>query len=81
MEKVKTATGKAFDCDYFNPLGQIGRINIRVKNSSLVEVASVFGNPNETVQLYCGSEYIAHHTKVIAIVPEGSAIRVVLGKE
>lgn len=81
MERVITATGKTFDCDYFNHFEPFAQVNISVHNSSLVEVASVFGNPAETVQLYYGKKYIAHHTKVIAIVPEGSAIRVVLGKE
>lgn len=81
MEKVKTATGKQYDCDYFNPFPPAGQANLRIPNASLVEVASVFGNPTETVQLWYGEQYLAHHTKVIAIVPEGDAIRVVLGKE
>lgn len=81
MEKVKTATGKQYDCDYFNPFPPAGQVNLRILNASLVEVATVFGNPAETVQLWYGSQYLAQHTKVIAIVPEGDAIRVVLGKE
>lgn len=81
MEKITTATGKVFDTDYFNPFAPASQVNIRILNSSLVEVASVFGNPVETVQLFCGKSYLAQHTKVIAIVPEGDAIRVVLGKE
>lgn len=81
METLTTATGKAFDCDYFNPFAPAAQVNIRIMNSNLVEVASVFGDPVETVQLFYGKEYLAHHTKVIAIVPEGNAIRVVLGKE
>lgn len=81
METLTTATGKVFDCDYFNPFAPAAQVNIRIMNSNLVEVASVFGNPVETVQLFYGKEYLAHHTKVIAIVPEGNAIRVVLGKE
>lgn len=81
MEKIKTATGKQYDCDYFNPFPPAGQVNIRILNASLVEVATVFGNPKETVQMWYGSQYLAHHTKVIAIVPEGDAIRVVLGKE
>lgn len=81
MEKLKTATGKQYDCDYFNPFPPAGQVNIRILNASLVEVATVFGNPAETVQLWYGVQYLAQHTKVIAIVPEGDAIRVVLGKE
>lgn len=81
MEKVTTATGKQFDCDYFNPFPPAGQVNLRVLNVSLVEVASVFGNPAETVQMWYGNQYLSHHTKVIAIVPEVDAVRVVLGKE
>lgn len=81
MEKVKTATGKTFDSDYFNPCPPVNQANIRILNSNLVEVAAVFGNPAETVQLWCGEMYASHYSKLIAIVPEDDAIRVVLGKE
>ena len=81
MEKVITATGKRFACDYFNPFPPAVQVNIRVLGVSLVEVASVFGNPAETVQLWWDQLYIANHTKLIAIVPEGDAVRIVLGKE
>ena len=81
MEKLTTATGKTFDCDYFNLFPPAGQVNIRVLGVSLVDAATVFSNPAETVQLWWGREYVSHHTKVVAIVPEGNAIRVVLGKE
>lgn len=81
MEKIKTATGKQYDCDYFNPFPPAGQVNIRILNASLVEVATVFGNPAETVQLWWGNQYLAQYTKLIAIVPEADAVRIVLGKE
>lgn len=81
MEKLKTATGKTFNCDYFNPFPPAGQINLRVLNTPLATVATVFSNPQETVQMWCGEQYAAQYTKLIAIVPEGEAIRVVLGKE
>lgn len=81
MEKLKTATGKEFDCDYFNPFPPVGQVNLRVLNTPLATVATVFSNPNETVQLWCDLQYAAQYTKLVAIVPEGNAIRVVLGKE
>ena len=81
MEKLKTATGKTFDCDYFNPFPLASQVNIRVLGVSLVEAATVFGNPAETVQIWCGNQYLSQHTKVVAIVPEADAVRVVLGKE
>lgn len=81
MEKLKTATGKKFDCDYFNPFPPANQVNLRVLGVSLVEAATVFSNPAETVQLWWEKQYLAQHTKVVAIVPEGDAIRIVLGKE
>lgn len=81
MEKLTTATGKTFDCDYFNPFTPANQVNLRVLGVSLVEAATVFSNPAETVQLWYGNQYLSQHTKVVAIVPEGNAIRVVLGKE
>ena len=81
MEKLKTATGKEFDCDYFNPFPPVGQINIRVLGKPIVYVATVFADPSETVQLWWENAYAAGYTKLVAIVPEGDAIRVVLGKE
>lgn len=81
MEKLKTATGKEFDCDYFNPFPPVGQINLRVLNAPLVTAATVFSNPKETAQMWCGEQYAAQYTNLVAIVPEGNAIRVVLGKE
>ena len=81
MEKLMTATGKEFDCDYFNPFPPVGQTNLRVLNTDLVTVATVFADPVETVELHCGNQCASQYTKLVAIVPEGDAIRVVLGKE
>lgn len=81
MDKIKTATGKEFDCTYFNPFPPMGQVNISIANESFVTLAVVFNNPGETVQLWYGDQYLAHHTKLVAIVDEGDAIRVVLEKE
>ena len=81
MEKLKTATGMEFDCDYFNPFPPVGQVNLRVLNTSLATVATVFSNKNETVQLWFNGQYASQYTKLVAIVPEEDAIRVVLGKE
>ncbi len=81
MDQLRTATGKTFACDYFNLFPPAGQVNLRVIGASLTSVAAVFGDPAETVQLYWGKDYLAQHTKLVAIVPEGDAIRVVLGKE
>lgn len=81
MEKITTATGKEFESDYFNPCQPTGQCNLRVLNEQISTVAAVFSNPSETAQLWCGSQYAANYTRLVAIVPESGAIRVVLGKE
>lgn len=81
MEKLKTATGKEFECDYFNPFPPANQVNLRVLNTSLATVAAVFGDPKETVQMWYDGQYAAQYTRLVAIVPEGDATRIVLGKE
>lgn len=81
MSKLKTATGKEYECDYFNPAPTLGQINLRVLNESLATVVSVFSDARETIQMTCENQYAAQYTKLIAIVPEMDAVRVVLGKE
>lgn len=81
METLTTATGKTFACDYFNPSQATNQCNLRVLNTPLATVATVFNNPAETVQLWCDGVYAANYTRLVAIVPEGDAVRVVLGKE
>ena len=80
-DKVKTATGKEFDCTYFNPFPPLGEVNISIVNAPFATIATVFSNPAETVQMWYGNQYLAHHTRLIAVVNDGDAIRVVLGKE
>lgn len=81
VEKVKTATGKEFDCTYFNPFPPLGQVNISIVNADFITLASVFSDPKETVQLWYMDQYLAHHTRLIAVVNDGDSIRVVLGKE
>lgn len=81
MPNLKTATGKEFECDYFNPAPTLGQINLRIKKESLATVATVFNDERETVQMTYENQYASMYTKLIAIVPEMDAVRVVLGKE
>lgn len=81
MEKVTTASGKVYECDYFNPSTMTAQLNLRVIGVSIVDVASVFSDPSETKQLFYEGQYTHNFTKLIAIIPEGIAIRVVLGEE
>lgn len=81
MSNVKTATGRELECDYFNPFPPLGQINLRIKGVPLTEVASIFNDPTETAALHWENQYAALYTKLIALVQEPDAIRVVLGKE
>ena len=81
MEKLKTGTGKEFPCDYFNPSPTNSQVNLRVLYTPLATVATVFSDRTETAQMSCDGIYAENYTNLIAIVIEGDAIRVVLGKE
>lgn len=81
MTTVKMASGKEFPCDYFNPNDSVKQIHIRILGESLATIATVFANPAETVQMWWEGQYAAQYTKILAIVPETGAVRVVLGKE
>ena len=81
MEKLVTATGKDLDCDYFNPFSPVRQVNIRIRNAPITKVAEMFSNPAETVSLTVDGQKLNNHTKLVAIVPEGNAIRVVLERE
>lgn len=81
MDTVKTAIGKKFESDYLSAIPFPPQIYVRVLNASLVDVAAVFGNAEETRQLWYNEQYFAMYTKLVAIVPEPGAIKVVLAKE
>lgn len=81
MEKIITATGKKIDCDSFNIFHERDRLYIHIYGLSLVKAVEIFNNPAETVQLWCGEQYVANHTRLISIGPAGDAIRISLGKE
>ena len=81
MEKIKTATGKTFDCDYFVLFDPLKQLDIYVHNVPFMTVASVFSNPNETMQLWFGNQYASQYTKLVSIAPEGTMVFVQLRKE
>lgn len=80
MEKVKTRTGKEFETDYYATIPFPAQAYIRIFEP-LATVATVFSNPEETGQLWCGDHYLAGYTHLVAIIPEGDAIKVCLAKE
>lgn len=81
MEKVKTTSGKEYNCDYFNPCPPVGQINVRILNATLPEVAMVFANEAETQTLECAGVKAEGYTRLVALVPEPDAVRVILGRE
>lgn len=81
MEKITTATGKTFDSDYFTVLPFPSMVFLRILNTPLAKVAEIFSLKEETVQLWCGDAYLAHYTRLAAIIPEGDAVKVSLAKE
>lgn len=81
MDKVYTETGKAFDCDYVAEISSPAQIHMRIKNASIVDIATVFSNRSETrIIKHGGSEYKGF-TNIVAIVPEGGFVRVVLSRK
>lgn len=81
QDNLITATGKTFQCGSAMSLDSQRLLYIRLSNMSLVQAATVFSNPQETVQLWWGKQYFSGYTKLEAIIPEGPNIRVNLRKE
>ena len=79
--KIKLATGREMDCDYMDHSEVHKQANIRIINTPIAEIAKVFSNPAETAAMWFGNGYAAGFTKLLAMIDDGDAIRVVLGKE
>lgn len=81
MEYLTTATGRKISCDYFNPNQPVPQVDIQISGLSVSETASIFSDRRETEQLWYGNQYLAHYTRLVAIIPDSNSIRVVLGNE
>ena len=81
MLKIKLATGREMECDYMDHSEIHRQANIRIVNTSVAEVATIFSNPVETAAMWFGKDDAAGFTKLLAIIDDGDAIRVVMGKE
>ena len=81
MDYLTTATGRKISCDYFNPNQPIPQVDIQISGISVSEAASIFSDRRETEQLWYGKQYLAHYTRLVAIIPSGKSVRIVLGKE
>lgn len=81
LEKIKLASGRELDCDLMSHSQKRRQATIRISNASMAEIASVFSNPAETAAMWYETDYAAGFTKLLAIIDDGDATRVVLGKE
>lgn len=81
MDILKTATGKAFDCDFLVSIPAPERLYIRVKNSDVDTLSQIFGDANETASLVYAGDTIVDFTKLVGIIPETNEIQIVLEKE
>ena len=80
METVTTASGIEFNTDMVSSIPFPPMLYIRVIESTLADIAAVFGNPEETKEIRYGEMFFSGYT-LDALVNEGNAIRVNLRKE
>lgn len=81
MDTIKTASGKTYTTDLVSVIDTPCRAYVRIVNSTLPEVATTFGDKEETKELLYGNILLIGYTKLLSIVIEDTAIRVVLTKE
>jgi hypothetical protein len=81
MDTIKTSSGKIYECDTLSAIDSPCRLYIRIANSTLSEVATIFGDKEETKELLYGNILLIGYIKLLSIVIEDAAIRVVLTKE
>ena len=81
MDIVKTASGKIYESISLSAIDSPCRLYIRIVNSTLSEVATTFGDKEETKELLYGDILLIGYTKLLSMVIEDAAIRVVLTKE
>lgn len=80
MQIIKTAAGKEFKCDSLSSIPEPFRVYVRVTDATVVQVAEAFSDPEETKRLEYGGLTLTGCTKLLAIIPEGTTIRVNLTK-
>ena len=81
MDTIKTSSGKIYESDSLSAIDSPCRLYIRIVNSTLPEVATTFSDKEETKELLYGNMFLIGYTKLLSMVIEGNAIRVVLTKE
>lgn len=81
METITTAKNKVFRTDLVSTIRSPERLYIRILGATMAEVAVAFSDKTETIAMKYGARLLGHWTRLVAIVPEGDAIKVILGKE
>lgn len=81
MDTIKTLNEKIYECSSLSVIDNPCRLYIRIVNSTLSEVAATFGDKEETKELLYGDILLMGYTKLLSMVIEDTAIRVVLTKE
>ena len=79
MEKIITASGISFDSDYISAIPYPSRAYIRIVNSDIATVARVFADQQETEGMTYGKDLKLSYARLVAVMPEGDAIKVILG--
>lgn len=80
MEQIWTNTEKTFDCDYLATIPNPEQVYIRILNAPISTVAGVFSDERETAHMRYGSESLDGYTKLIAVMPENGAVKVILSR-
>lgn len=81
MDELQTASGKKFDCVYFNCVPHKRQLSIRIANSTMAAASAILENPSETAALAFDGQYVEGYAKLAGIFREGDLIRVTLEKE
>lgn len=81
MEKLKTATGKTYDCDFAVTIQNPPQLFLCIHNETFPTIAAVFSDSKETTQLWHEERYFSDFTKLVSLSQDGSVIQVALAKE
>ena len=81
LDNIQTASGRIFKSDYYTVIAFPAQAFIRIVDADIAEVAAVFSDPVETSHIMLGRQHLQGYAKLVAVVPEAGAIKVVLSKE
>lgn len=80
MATIVTATGKAFESDYFVPMQDPPILFLRILKQPENVVNAVFSDKKETSCLTCANRVAFGYTNLQSIFQEGDALKVTLSK-